>query len=113
MAIAEPRREWSWPMCPSPLNDPASTDVTKFAAKHVKRVDCHKWLQFEIDRQLGEVAGEARARGMEIGLYQDLAVGSSGTGAETWTPRNLFLCGVPLGPPPGPYLAFGQNWRLP
>jgi 4-alpha-glucanotransferase len=113
MAIAESRREWAWQMWPAELQDPGSADVKKFAVEHVKRVDCHKWLQFEIDRQLGEVAAEARARGMEIGLYQDLAVGSSGTGADTWTHRSLFLDGVTIGAPPDPYSDFGQNWGLP
>jgi 4-alpha-glucanotransferase len=100
-------------MWPAELQDPRSRDVKKFAADHTKRVDFHQWLQFEIDRQLGDVADEARAAKMGIGLYSDLAVGSSGTGADAWTHRRLFLDGVAIGAPPDAYSDFGQNWGLP
>lgn len=113
MAIAEARGEWAWQMWPAELGDPSSEQVKRFAGDHAKRVDFYRWLQYELDRQLGEVAGEARAKGMEIGLYQDLAVGSSGTGADAWMHRDLFLDGVTVGAPPDAYSDFGQNWGLP
>jgi 4-alpha-glucanotransferase len=113
MAIAESRHEWSSQLWPAELQDSASAQVNQFAGERAKRVDFHKWLQFELDQQLGEIAAEARATGMEIGLYQDLAVGSSGTGADAWTHRRLFLDGISIGAPPDAYSDFGQNWGLP
>lgn len=113
MAIAEARHEWNWRMWPADLQDRDSAAVKRFAAEREKRVDFHMWAQFELDRQIGHVAAIARDSGMEIGLYQDMAVGSSGTGADSWAHRDLFRDGVTIGAPPDPYSDFGQNWGMP
>jgi 4-alpha-glucanotransferase len=112
-AIAESRREWDWRAWPAELQDRQSTAVIRMAATLSKRVDFHRWAQFELDRQLGEVAASGREKGMEIGLYNDMAVGSSGTGADAWAHRDLFRSGATIGAPPDPYSDFGQNWGLP
>jgi 4-alpha-glucanotransferase len=113
MAIAECRNEWTWRLWPEELQSRDSVAVGRFAADHSRRVDFHKWAQFELDRQLGEVAATCRQAGMEIGLYQDLAVGSSGSGSDAWSQRQLFRDGATIGAPPDPYSDFGQNWGLP
>ena len=112
MAIAEVRgRDWhAWP---AELRRPDSPAVGTFADAHRARVDLHKWLQFEADRQLAEAAARARAAGMRIGLYQDLAIGTSAVGADVWAFPALFVRGVSIGAPPDPYAPNGQNWGLP
>jgi 4-alpha-glucanotransferase len=50
---------------------------------------------------------------MRIGLYQDLAIGTSPASADTWAYDTLFVRGVSVGAPPDPYAAEGQNWGLP
>lgn len=113
MAIAESRGEWNWRLWPEELQRRDSEAVRRFAVDHARRVDFHRWTQFELDRQLGEVASSCRRAGMEIGLYQDLAVGSSGTGSDSWALRGLFRDKATIGAPPDPYSDFGQNWGLP
>jgi 4-alpha-glucanotransferase len=113
MAIAESRNEWTWKLWPAELQDRRSEAVKRFARGHSRRIDFYRWAQFELDRQIGEVAVSCKANGMAIGLYQDLAVGSSGTGSDTWAQRELFREGATVGAPPDPYSDFGQNWGLP
>ena len=112
MAIAE-REGGDWRRWPEELRDSSSDAVATFAAEHATRVDYHRWLQFEADRQLAEAARVARESGMLIGLYQDLAIGSSPAGADVWSFPELFAKGVALGAPPDPYAMQGQNWGLP
>jgi 4-alpha-glucanotransferase len=112
MTIAE-REGPNWPEWPAELRDHAGSAVREYAGTHADRVDYHKWLQFETDRQLGDAAAAARRAGMAIGLYQDLAIGTSPFGADTWANPELFINGVNVGAPPDPYAAAGQNWGLP
>ncbi len=58
-------------------------------------------------------AERARAAGLEIGLYRDLAVGSAPDGAESWSRAAELGIGASVGAPPDPFSASGQNWHLP
>jgi 4-alpha-glucanotransferase len=102
-----------WRRWPAELRRPDSDAAREFVRAHRERVDFHCWLQFETDRQLGDAADRARRAGMAIGLYQDLAIGSSPSGADTWSHPELFIRGASVGAPPDPYAADGQNWGLP
>jgi 4-alpha-glucanotransferase len=113
MAIAERSRTPDWRGWPEALRDPRSDAVLAFAEANATRVDFHRWLQFETHRQLGLVAQRARQLGMAIGVYQDLAIGTSRGGSDTWSDPDLFLSGASVGAPPDPYSATGQVWGLP
>jgi len=113
MAIAESSRMPDWRRWPEALQHPQSEAVATFAATQSDRVDFHRWLQFEADRQLRGVAERARVLGMGIGVYQDLAIGTNPAGSDTWSYPELFVTGASIGAPPDPYSATGQVWGLP
>jgi 4-alpha-glucanotransferase len=112
MAISEREgpdaREW-----PAELRDARSDAVAQLGRELADRVDYHRWLQFEIDRQLGRASLDAASEGLTLGLYQDLAVGSAPSGADVWANPELFVQGATVGAPPDMYSDEGQNWGLP
>lgn len=101
-------REW-----PAELQNATSSAVEAFAREHAEAVELQRWLQFELDRQLGEAARLGRERGLPLGVYQDLAIGSSPAGSDVWATPELFARGVSVGAPPDPLGPDGQNWGLP
>jgi 4-alpha-glucanotransferase len=112
MAIAEREgpdaRQW-----PVALRDAGSDAVATMRHELANRVSFHRWVQFELDRQLGDAALQAQRAGMALGLYQDLAVGSSASGSDVWANPTLFVQGATVGAPPDMYSDEGQNWGLP
>jgi (1->4)-alpha-D-glucan 1-alpha-D-glucosylmutase len=50
---------------------------------------------------------------MDIGLYTDFAVGSSGGGSDAWGYPGLFAMGVTAGAPPDAFSIKGQDWGFP
>ena len=101
-------REW-----PEDLRHPRAPAVENFREGHRDWVDLHMWLQFELDRQLALAQSSARAAGMRIGLYQDLAVGTSASGSDVWAFEGLFRTGATVGAPPDEFAPEGQDWGLP
>ncbi len=105
------REDWhSWP---SRYRNPHSKAVRSFRETHWREVEFHCYLQFELDCQLKAVATRAQKQGLALGLYQDLALGSSPSGSDTWAFPKLFLEDVSIGAPPDQYAPAGQDWALP
>ena len=112
IAAAYPRRRrQDWP---AGLRGPTASDVVAFAAHHRRRVRFAVYLQWAADRQLAAAAAHARASGLRLGLYRDLAIGAAPDGAEAWAnPAGTLARGVSIGAPPDPFSPDGQVWDLP
>lgn len=98
---------------PAPFRDCASPAVEAFARENLDRVQFHLWLQWLCDGQLATAQAAAKAAGMGIGLYRDLAVGSDRGGAEVWTQPGAHAPTLSIGAPPDALAPQGQNWGLP
>ena len=111
IAAAHPRLPWQrWPAA---LRSPGAPHVAEFALQHPRDVRFACYLQWQADRQLHAVAGQARAAGLVHGLYRDLAVGTAADGAEAWSNADGLALGVSIGAPPDPFSPAGQVWDLP
>jgi 4-alpha-glucanotransferase len=84
----------------------------KTKAAPAKRKDFHAWLQWVATCQLEAAQTRAKAAGMALGLYLDLAVGSRRDGAEAWCAQAVVAQGVSIGAPPDHLSPEGQNWNL-
>jgi (1->4)-alpha-D-glucan 1-alpha-D-glucosylmutase len=104
---------WGFPGWPVPYRDPRSPEVARYAETHVERVEFYEYLQWQADRQLAAAAERARATGMEVGLYADVAVSIDAAGAEAWANQDCYVLGATLGAPPDEINLKGQNWGLP
>lgn len=91
---------WEWPQGPETY--PGIARETEFQL----------YLQFLADEQLAAAERRARAAGMRIGFYRDLAVAAARDGAEAWAIPAL-ASGLSVGAPPDPMGPEGQNWGMP
>jgi (1->4)-alpha-D-glucan 1-alpha-D-glucosylmutase len=102
-----------WQSWPQAYRDPRSSHVRKFLEKNRRRVAFHEFVQLETKRQLDAVQAYARAQGMPIGLYVDLALGADAGGAEVWADQDSYALEVSCGAPPDEFNPRGQDWGLP
>lgn len=110
-SITPPMHDWrSWPV---ELRDPRSPEVERFRIAHPVEIGFHCYVQFELDRQLAELARLAREKGLLMGLFQDLAIGTAPDGSDPWAFPGLFAEGASVGAPPDDLGPTGQNWALP
>jgi 4-alpha-glucanotransferase len=111
MALAD-RFGPDWREWPERYRTSDAADVEEFRREQNDAVDFHRYLQYELDRQLS-MLGTAARTALPIGLFGDLALGSTPGGADTWGFPDLFAAGTRLGAPPDDYSATGQDWGLP
>ncbi len=101
-----------WQDWPKHYKDSSSAAVATFRERHEKPILFHEWLQWVAATQLAEAQQRARAAGMRIGLYLDLAVGVAPDGADTWCAPDQVITGARIGAPPDYFNATGQDWGL-
>ena len=102
-----------WQDWPSELHHPDNNAVRQFYKSNKKEVQFYQFLQWLCADQLKTVQRSARAAGMKIGLYRDLAVGFDPGGAEAWSEQNSYSFDASVGAPPDPLALHGQDWGLP
>lgn len=101
-----------WHGWPAAFRSVESEEVLAFRQTHAPRVRFHKWLQWLAAGQLAETQRRARAAGMRIGLYLDLAVGVAPDGAATWSRPDSYAPEARIGAPPDLFNSAGQDWGL-
>jgi 4-alpha-glucanotransferase len=101
-----------WHGWPAPLQSARSQEVAAFRRENARRIRFHKWLQWLAACQLDDVQRRARAAGMRIGLYLDLAVGVAPDGAATWSRPESYARSARVGAPPDLFNSMGQDWGL-
>jgi glycogen operon protein len=111
-AIAKERKGEEWHRWPQALRDAEAGALEAKAGEHSQRIAFALFAQWLADRQLAGAAARAKAAGLEIGLYRDLAVGAAPDGAESWARAGELAQGVSVGAPPDPFSAQGQIWNL-
>src|SRR3569832_281876 len=94
------RHDTPWTEWTSPWRTPAGADLARFRSENVADCEFEEFLQWVADRQLAECQAAARAKGMAVGLYIDVAGGIDRHGADAWARQNavlsVFLFGVLL-----------------
>ncbi|WP_407697865.1 4-alpha-glucanotransferase [Streptomyces kaniharaensis] len=111
-AIAEEHGP-DWHTWPKGLRHPDGPQVERAAKELADRVEFHRWLAWQVDRQLAAAQAAAREAGMPVGLIHDLAVGVHPDGADAWALQDVLAGGISLGAPPDAFNAHGQDWGLP
>ena len=100
---------WKWPRKWRRLNDDA---LLQLQADEFTELEFHQFVQWVADRQLQACSLLAKACGMPVGLYIDLAVGVDPSGADAWIAQDAMLQGLSVGAPPDEYNTMGQDWGL-
>ena len=71
-----------------------------------------EFVQWVAHEQLDRCRAKARARGLPLGLYLDIAVGVCSDGFDAWCDQDAVLSGIAVGAPPDILNTAGQNWGL-
>jgi 4-alpha-glucanotransferase len=111
-ALSEHFDTHDWSAWPIGCHDPNSTETGALAHRYATRIAFFEYLQWLCEEQMAAAAGAARARGMRIGLYNDLAVSVNTASADYWSHQDLFAGAARIGSPPDPFNEAGQEWGV-
>lgn len=104
---------WSWRDWPSEFQTPESDACRDFAKRHARTVEFYKYIQFLIEEQLSAAQEFVKQRGLQIGLYHDLALATDSSGSDLWAYRRFYVNGCRVGAPPDDFSPQGQDWGFP
>jgi 4-alpha-glucanotransferase len=106
-ALAE-RFGTGWQRWPVEFRHPSSPAVGQARRERetADRVQFHKWVQYQIDRQLARASAA-------MPVMQDLPIGFDMDGADAWEFQDVLAHGISVGAPPDEFNTRGQDWGLP
>lgn len=104
---------YRWQEWPPEYHAPAGSAVALFRAENGRRVLYHMYVQWLLDLQHAGIAAQAGDLGMPVGLYHDLAIGSTGSGSDVWMAQHLYAANIDVGAPLDDFNPTGQNWGFP
>lgn len=104
---------YEWQDWPADYHTPASSAVQAFREDNERDILFYKYIQWLIDLQHRDATARAAARGMPVGIYHDLAIGSMGGGSNGWSYQSLVAGAIDVGAPPDEFNINGQNWNFP
>jgi 4-alpha-glucanotransferase len=107
------RNVWLWTDWPREYQDPDSAETQRFARDHWRLVLFYKYSQWLLDEQIAEAQAYAQKRGLNIGLYHDLALATDRFGSDLWAHRPYYVAGARVGAPPDDFSPEGQDWAFP
>lgn len=101
---------WEWP---EEWRQPDDTRCAQLrAGPDGPEVEFFEFAQWCADDQLRGCRDLAAARGMNVGLYLDVAVGVQSDGFDAWNEPAAISRLLSVGAPPDPLNTAGQNWGL-
>jgi len=100
-------RDW-----PEGWRSASDAGIHQLAEDKADEIGFRAFLQWLADRQLAAAKQRARAAGMRIGLYLDLAVGVVPDGGDAWADPDVLVKGASVGAPPDPLGPLGQTWGV-
>jgi 4-alpha-glucanotransferase len=112
-ALTDHLQQGDWRRWPGPYQHPGNPAMAEFAREHGNEVRFYQYGQWLAATQLGQVCQEANQQGLPFTLYEDLALGASAGGFDTWAYQELFARGPAIGAPADAFNPRGQNWGLP
>jgi 4-alpha-glucanotransferase len=98
-----------WLQWPSEFRHPSAPGVRRAAQgdrETADRIQFHKWVQYQIDRQLARASAA-------MPVMQDLPIGFDMGGADAWEFQDVLAHGMSVGAPPDEFNTRGQDWGLP
>lgn len=80
-------------------------------SKEFEHVAIHYYIQFHLDKQLGQATSHARKNG--VVLKGDIPIGIYRHSVDAWVAPELYNMGGQSGAPPDVFSTSGQNWGFP
>ncbi|MCR5536314.1 MAG: 4-alpha-glucanotransferase [Succinivibrio sp.] len=104
---------WGMGAFPAEYQHISNPFVETWRSEHSDEVRFFCYLQFLAAEQLELAHQNAKAHGMTLGLYRDLAVGVGPGSCDVWSDKyQIYRTDASLGAPPDPLGPLGQIWGL-